>query len=65
MDTITLDVHDLPDEKVRELQRMVERWKREASGAEPPTKRRVDPSEFVPRDSKLKAPYTRALAYEG
>lgn len=67
MDTLTLDVRDLPDDKVRELQRLVERWRREAAGAEQGAirKRRVDPAEFVPRDSKLKAPYSRALAYEG
>ncbi len=27
-------------------------------------KRKVDPAEFVPCNSKLKVPYSRALAYE-
>lgn len=65
MDTLTLDVKNLPEEKIRELRRLVEHWKREAAGAAPAIgKRQVDPSEFAARDSKLKAPYNRALAYE-
>ena len=66
MDTLTLDVRDLPDEKIEQLRSMVERWKNEATpSAGPAAKRTVHPSDFIVRDSKLKAPYTRALAYEG
>ena len=68
MDTLTVDVQGLPDEKIQELERKIERWKQEVQPATEPApikKRKVDPSEFIVRDSKLKAPYTRALAYEG
>ena len=66
MDTLTLDVRDLPDEKIQELQRLIERWKHEATPAiepAPVTKRKVLPSEFVPFKTKLTGPLTRALAY--
>ena len=67
METLTLDVRDLPDEKIQQLRQLVERWKQEKPAIEPSLikKRTVDPSEFIVRDSKLKAPYSRALAYEG
>ena len=67
METLTLDVRDLPDEKIQQLRQLVERWKQEkpAEGPSLIKKRTVDPSEFIVRDSKLKAPYSRALAYEG
>jgi len=68
MDTLTLDVRDLPDGKIQQLQRLVESWKQEIKAGiqtAPIKKRKVDPSEFIVRDSKLKAPYSRALAYEG
>lgn len=68
MDTLTVDVRGLPDDKIQELEQKINRWKQEAElpGSLPLVeKRRVDPSEFVPRLSKLKAPYSRALAYEG
>lgn len=68
MDTLTLDVRNLPDEKIRELQRLAARWKREADGAPvarvPVAKRKVRPDEFAPGLTKFKAPLTRALAYE-
>lgn len=68
MDTLTLDVRDLPDEKIQQLRRLVESWKHEAGPAVEPApikKRKVDPSEFTPGLTKFKAPLTRALAYEG
>ena len=67
MDTLTLDVRNLPDEKIQQLRQLVESWKQEKPATEPSLikKRTVDPSEFIVRDSKLKAPYSRALAYEG
>ena len=58
-----LDAHD-----PSALKQKVELWKEEdqlTSTSAPIKKRRVDPSEFKPRNSKLKAPYNRALAYEG
>ena len=67
MDTLTIDVRDLPDEKVRELQQKIERWKQEESTTPEPggiKKRKVDPSEFVPGLTKFKVPLTRALAYK-
>jgi len=68
MDTLTVDVRGLPDEIIQELEKKIDCWKQQArlpGNLQPPEKRRVDPSEFVPRNSKLKAPYSRALAYEG
>ena len=68
METLTLDVRDLPDEKIQQLQRLVARWKHEAKPAIEPAplkKRKVAPSEFTPSLTKFKAPLTRALAYEG
>ena len=68
MDTLTLDVRDLPDEKIQQLRRLVERWKHETKPAiesAPIKKRKVEPSEFTPGLTKFKAPLTRALAYEG
>ena len=68
MDTLTVDVRGLPDETIQELEQKINHWKQGAQlagGLQPIKKRRVDPSEFVPRNSKLKAPYSRALAYEG
>ena len=67
MDTLTLDVRNLSDEKIQQLRRLVESWKQEAKPAIEPApikKRKVDPSEFTPSLSKFKAPLTRALAYE-
>ena len=67
MDTLTLDVRDLPDEKIQQLRSLVERWKHEATPVVEPVpikKRKVDPSEFTPGLTKFKAPLTRALAYE-
>lgn len=66
MDTLTVDVRGLPDEKVQELERIIERWKEEhlTEGSVPIKKRRVDPSEFTPRLTKFKSPLTRDLAYE-
>ena len=67
MDTLTVDVRGIPDEKIRQLQRMIETWRQEEKAKDQTElieKRWVDPSEFVPRNSKLKAPYSRALAYE-
>ncbi len=66
MDTLTLDVRNLPDEKIQQLRRLVESWKQEkpAEGPAPIKKRKVDPSEFTPGLTKFKAPLTRALAYE-
>ncbi len=67
MDTLTVDVRGIPDEKIRQLQRMIEQWKQEERNEIRPVlikKRKVDPSEFTPHLTKLKAPLTRALAYE-
>ena len=67
MDTLTLDVRHLPDEKIQQLRRLVESWKQEAGpGIElaPSRKRRVHPSEFAPGLTKFKVPLARALAYE-
>ena len=66
MDTLTLDVRNLPDEKIQQLRRLVESWKQEKTSIELALikKRKVDPSEFTPGLSKFKAPLTRALAYE-
>ena len=66
MDTLTLDVRDLSDEKIQQLRQLVESWKQEKPVIEPALikKRKVDPSEFTPSLSKFKAPLTRALAYE-
>ena len=66
MDTLTLDVRDLSDEKIQQLRRLVESWKQEKTSIELALikKRKVDPSEFTPGLSKFKAPLTRALAYE-
>ena len=67
METLTLDVRDLPDEKIQQLQRLVESWKQEAKpGIEPALikKRKVDPSEFIPGLTKFGAPLARTLAYE-
>jgi hypothetical protein len=67
MDTLIIDVRGLPDEKIQELARKIEQWKRETRPAIDPApikKRKVFPSEFVPHKTKLKGPLTRALAYE-
>ena len=67
MDTLTVDVRGLPDEKIRQLQQLVEDWKHEEKSQIEPVaikKRKVDPSEFTPSLTKLKGPLTRALAYE-
>ena len=41
MDTLTPDVRDLPDEKIEELRRLVERWKHETTPAISPTHREM------------------------
>ena len=66
MDTLTLDVRDLPDEKIQQLRQLVESWKQEKPAIEPSLikKRKVDPSEFTPGLTKFKALLIRALAYE-
>ena len=67
MDSLKIDVRGYPDEKIRELEQLVERWKQEAQAvgqAKSMVKRRVEPAEFVPRKTRLKGPLTRALAYE-
>ena len=67
METLKVDVRGFPDEKIRELERFIQRWKQEARIAVAPApirKRRVDPSEFIPHLTRFKAPLTRALAYE-
>ena len=68
MDTLTIDVRGLPSEKIQEIKQKIELWKQEnqlASVSTPIKKRKVGPSDFIVRDSKLKAPLARALAYEG
>ena len=67
MDTLTLDLRVLPDERVQQLRRLVKSWKQEATPAIKPAlikRRKVDPSEFTPGLTKFKSPLTRALAYE-
>ena len=64
---LEVDIRGLPDEKVRELQQVIDRWKREEQSADRSRtiiSRKVDPSEFTPRLTKFKAPLTRALAYD-
>ena len=67
MDTLTLDVRGLPDERVRQLQQLVDIWKRKERPDPGPVgtaKRKVDPSEFRSFKTRLTGPLTRALAYE-
>ena len=67
MDTLTIDVRGLPDDRVHELEQLIEKWKQGGwAGIKPAaTKRRkVDPSEFPSFRTKLTGPLTRALAYE-
>ena len=67
MDTLMVDVRGFPSEKISQLQRIIDRWKQEEEAGdqeEQIEKRWVDPSEFVPRKTKLKGKLTRALAYE-
>ena len=67
MDTLTIDVRGIPNKKIRQLQRMIEQWKKEEQPPIKPVatkKRKVDPSEFTPHLTKLKGPLTRELAYE-
>ena len=67
----TIDVTGLPKDRIEYIKNMIALWKKQDNGAEnaiPPVpdipKRKVDPSEFAVTDSKLKAPYSRDLAYE-
>ena len=67
MDTLTVDVRGLPDEKVRHLEQLIEEWKQEERLEIKPVtvkKRKVDPSEFASYKTKLTGPLTRELAYE-
>ena len=68
MDTLKVDVRGFPDEKVCELERLIERWKQAAQatdGPQPIIKRNVDPAEFIVRDSDvIGGEVTRAMAYD-
>ena len=68
METLTLDVRGIPDEKVHYLQQLIERWKRESQPADAPpkiVKRKVDPSEFIVKKSHIiGGELTRAMAYD-
>lgn len=69
-----LDLQGLRKERVEYLKHLVELWKKQDQQLEtkapspdipaPIVKRRVDPSEFIVCNSKLKREWTRALAYE-
>ena len=64
----TLDVQGVGPEGIQHLERLIKFYRHKDQVMVKPkqiTKRRVDPSEFIVRDSKLKAPYSRTVAYEG
>ena len=67
MDTLTVDVRGIPDERIRQLERIIEQWKKEEQPIIKPMaikKRKVHPSEFPSYKTKLTGPLTRELAYE-
>ena len=63
-----LDVRGLPEEKVQHLQQLIERWRQQKQAEdalEPIKKRKVDPSEFIVKESHIiGGKMTRAMAYE-
>ena len=66
MDKLTIDVQGLPDEKVRELQQMIERWKQQANEIPQPKtqeERTSDAIVFATHNSKVNGPLTRDDIY--
>ncbi len=67
METLTLDVQGVPEEKINYLQQLVELWKGQAK-ARPEEQRDVDdvkPSDFIVKHSNVKGGIvTREMAYE-
>ena len=59
----TLDVRDIPDEKVRYLEQLIELWKGQ-SKAHQQEGDDVNPSDFIVRDSQIQGGLIRAMAYE-
>jgi len=68
MDTLKVDVRGIPDEKIGELERLIERWRQEARITDEPVsikRRKVDPSEFIVKESDvIGGEVTRAMAYD-
>ena len=67
METLTLNVQGVPEEKINYLRQLVELWKGQAKAR--PEKQQGDeddvkPSDFIVRDSMIEGGVTRAMAYE-
>ena len=64
----TLDVAGLPEERIQYLKSLIATWKgqsRDSDGLQPIAKRKVDPSEFIVKDSDvIGGEVTRAMAYD-
>ena len=63
-----LDVAGLPEERIQYLKDLIAIWKgqgEDSDGLQPITKRKVDPSEFIVKDSDvIGGEVTRAMAYD-
>ncbi len=66
METLTLDVQGVSEEKINYLQQLVELWKGQAKTRpeEQGDEDDVKPSDFIVRDSMIEGGVTRAMAYE-
>ena len=67
METLTLDVQGVPEEKINYLRQLVELWKRQdkVRHEKPEEEDDVKPSDFVVKHSNVKGGIvTREMAYE-
>lgn len=67
METLTLDVRGVPEEKINYLQQLVELFKGQAKACPEDQQGGEDdvkPSDFIVRDSMIEGGVTRAMAYE-